>query len=264
MANILDITRVDIYRGLKKVFADLTLSIPAGQNTAIIGPNGAGKSTLLRTISRDVYPHLGEGGALKIFGESSWSVWELRQRLGIVSLDLQQNFNPFTEGAGVVRTGFHGGLANFTHQTFTDDQLAIADRLMEELGVSELRDKNYLNMSTGEQRRFLLARALVTDPEALILDEPTTGLDLPSKFQYMQTIHRLMKEGRRDHSIDRVCGVAEIGHHYGGRSQTRRPDQRESDSVVRRPCSGSGRKRMVPCPASGTLMRHCSGDSVSR
>ncbi len=208
MANILDITHVDIYRGLKKVFDDLTLSIPAGQNTAIIGPNGAGKSTLLRTISRDVYPHLGEGGSLKIFGQSDWSVWELRKRLGIVSLDLQQNFNPFTEGAGVVRTGFHASLANFTHQKYTADQLAIADRLMDELGVSELRDKNYLKMSTGEQRRFLMARALVTDPEALILDEPTTGLDLPSKFQYMQTINRLIKEGKTvivvTHHIDEI------------------------------------------------------------
>ncbi|MDA8563150.1 ATP-binding cassette domain-containing protein [Mariniblastus sp.] len=208
MPNILDITHVDIYRGLKKVFDDLTLSIPAGQNTAIIGPNGAGKTTLLRTISRDVYPHLGKDGSLKIFGESHWNVWELRKRLGIVSLDLQQNFNPFTEGAGVVRTGFHASLANFTHHDFTPQQLAIADGLMDELGISELRDKNYLKMSTGEQRRFLLARALVTDPEALILDEPTTGLDLPAKFHYMQTIDRLIKKDKTvivvTHHIDEI------------------------------------------------------------
>ena len=213
MPNILDIANVDIYRGLKKVFDDLTLCIPAGQNTAIIGPNGAGKSTLLRTISRDVYPHLGQDGSWKVFGQSNWSVWELRKRLGIVSLDLQQNFNPFTEGAGVVRTGFHASLANFTHQEFTTEQLGIADGLMKELGIYELRDKNYLKMSTGEQRRFLLARALVTDPEALILDEPTNGLDLPAKFQYMQTIDRLIKEDKTvivvTHHIDEIIPAIE-------------------------------------------------------
>lgn len=208
MANILDITRADIYRGLNKVFDNLNLSIPVGQNTAIIGPNGAGKTTLLRTISRDLYPHLGKGGSMQIFGQSSWSVWELRKRLGIVSLDLQQNFNPFTEGAGVVRTGFFASLANFTHQKVTERQLAIADQRMEELGISELRDRNYLKMSTGEQRRFLLARALVTDPEALILDEPTTGMDLPSKFQYVHTVGRLIEQGKTiiivTHHIDEI------------------------------------------------------------
>ncbi len=208
MTNVLHITRADIYRGLNKVFDNLNLCIPVGQNTAIIGPNGAGKTTLLRTISRDLYPHLRDGGAMQIFGQSSWNVWELRKRLGIVSLDLQQNFNPVTAGAGIVRTGFFSSLANFSHQKLTETQIRIADQRMEELGIKELRDRKFLKMSTGEQRRFLLARALVTDPDALILDEPTTGMDLPTKFQYLDTVARLIAQGKTiiivTHHIDEI------------------------------------------------------------
>lgn len=214
MSNIIEISRADIYRGLKKIFHQLNLSISAGQNTAIIGPNGAGKTTLLRAISRDIYPQLGSDGSMQIFGQSNWSIWELRKRLGIVSLDLQQNFNPRTSGAGIVRSGFFCSLANFSHQQYTDRQLALADERMQELGIAELADQNYLKMSTGEQRRFLLARALVTDPEALILDEPTTGLDLPYKFRYMQTVDRQIKQGKTvivvTHHIDEI--IPSIDH----------------------------------------------------
>jgi iron complex transport system ATP-binding protein len=212
--DILKIRNADIYRGETEVFEDLSLSIPQGRNTAIIGPNGAGKTTLLKTIGREIYPHLGNFGSLEIFGQSTWKVWKLRKLLGIVSLDLQQDFRPLTTGSEVVRLAYYSSLASFGHEEFTDEQLANVNRLINQQGVNALRDKPFSRMSTGEQRRFLLARALVTDPKALILDEPTTGLDLPATFRYFAVISDLIGQGKTivivTHHLHEI--VPEIDH----------------------------------------------------
>lgn len=191
--DILQLENATVYRGPAKVFEDICLSIELGVSTAIVGPNGAGKSTLLKLLARELYP---SAGSVKIFGRDRWNVWELRKRLGLVSPDLQHNYAPAAIGKDVVLSGFHSSVNVHDHQQFEGSQLAFADKVIQELGIEHLRGKSFSRMSTGEQRRHLLARALVNDPEALILDEPTSGLDLQASFQYLETARQLMSAGK--------------------------------------------------------------------
>jgi len=190
---ILEICNASVFRGSNKVFDDLSLSIGIGENTAIVGPNGAGKTTLLKVLAREIYP---AGGNVTIYGRQRWNVWELRKRLGIVSADLQQNYAASAKGRSVVLSGFYSSVDTFGHQHFSADQYARGDQVAVDLGIEHLANAPFARMSTGEQRRHLLARALVNDPQTLVLDEPTAGLDLTAQFQYLELVRGLMKSGK--------------------------------------------------------------------
>ena len=193
--NILDIQNATIYRGENLVFERLNLRIDAGCHTAILGPNGAGKTTLMKLLAREVYPVLRAGSAVRLFGSEDWNVWELRARLGIVSGDLQQEYLPHTTGLRVILSGLFASIDLWPGQNPTRDEREHAERILEQLGVSELRDRPFGEMSTGQQRRLLLGRALIHSPSALLLDEPTTGLDMKACFQYLGAIRELMRSG---------------------------------------------------------------------
>lgn len=196
MSNIIEIKNVSAYRGDTRVFTDLSLSIPQGCNTAILGPNGAGKTTLLKLLSREIYPLQSDDSYIRLFGEERWNVWELRARLGIVSHDLQREYVGYAHGINVILSGYFASVDVWAHHHVSGAQKAHAQRIMEMLGITALADKLYATMSTGEQRRFLLGRALVNDPETLILDEPTSGLDLKACFQYIDLVRGLMQSGK--------------------------------------------------------------------
>ena len=193
--QILNLQNATVFRGANKVFDGFSLTVDKGQNTAIIGPNGCGKSTLLKLISRELYPAHCEGGVIEICGQSRWNVWDLRNRLGLISADLQQRYHPQVSGLSVLVSGYFSSVGLYDHQDVSSQQIAFAEHVMEDLGVSHLRDRSFATLSTGEQRRCLLGRALVNQPEALIFDEPTAGLDLPAMFHYLETLQRLMQAG---------------------------------------------------------------------
>lgn len=196
MQNIIEIKNVGAYRGDTPVFTNLSLSIAEGCNTAILGPNGAGKTTLLKLLSREIYPLHRDDSVIRLFGQERWNVWELRARLGIVSHDLQREYVGHARGINVILSGYFASVDVWAHHQVSAAQKARAARIMDMLGIAGLADKLYATMSTGEQRRFLLGRALVNDPETLILDEPTSGLDLKACFQYIEVVRELMQSGK--------------------------------------------------------------------
>ncbi len=193
---ILDIRHVTVYNGTTRALNDLSLSIAWGAHTAILGPNGAGKSTLLRLITRELYPVRRPGSYVRLFGRDTWNVWELRSRLGVVSHELHTRYSGHVRGVDVVLSGYYASTGTWPHQTFRPEQQARARNIMALLGILHLADRPLGKMSAGEQRRFLLARALVHDPDVLILDEPTNGLDLKAHADVMQSIRRLSREGK--------------------------------------------------------------------
>jgi iron complex transport system ATP-binding protein len=195
LENIIELRNVTAYRGDTRVFHQLSLDIAQGRNTVILGPNGAGKTTLLKLLARELYPMPDPGSYVKLFGQEIWNVWELRARLGLVSHDLQYRYTGDARGINVILSGFYASIDTWPHQEFSTAQRERAADVAQQLGIGVLLDKRYAEMSTGEQRRFLLARALVNDPGTLVLDEPTSGLDLKACFQYLDTIRALMRAG---------------------------------------------------------------------
>jgi iron complex transport system ATP-binding protein len=196
MQNIIEMKNVTAYRGATRVFDGLSLEISRGRNTVILGPNGAGKSTLLKLLSREIYPVHRQHSYIRVFGQERWNVFDLRAHFGIISHDLQHEYLGHVRGLNVILAGLYSSIDTWDHQQFSRADRARAEQITETLGIAALRERAFATMSTGEQRRFLLGRALINDPETLLLDEPTSGLDLKACFQYLDTVRGLMQAGK--------------------------------------------------------------------
>ena len=207
---LIEIHNATIWRGSTCVFENLDLRIEEDERVAILGPNGSGKTTLLKTINRELYPVAREGSWVKILGRDDWNVWELRKHVGVVSQDLQSRYTPATTAVEVVVSGFFSsiGVHGILADRVTNDQIAAARDTLTELGIGGLAETALRHMSTGQQRRCLLARALVHRPQTLILDEPTAGLDFAASFDYLGRIRRLAISGRNivivTHHLDEI------------------------------------------------------------
>lgn len=192
---MLHFEHLNLWRDQQLVFEELNFRLDAHQHCVILGANGAGKSTLLKLITQELYPQAAQG-RLQIFGKERWNVWELRRHIGLVSSDLQREFNGPATGEQAVLSGYHASIGTWAHQTYDADQRKRALDLLDDFGIGELAQRPFSQMSTGQQRRCLLARALVRDPELLIFDEPTSGLDPAASQQYLQRLDRLAQQGK--------------------------------------------------------------------
>ncbi|MDO9120053.1 MAG: ribonuclease HI [Nitrospira sp.] len=193
---ILDIQHATVYRGETCVFSDFSFALQEGEHAAIVGPNGAGKSTLLKLLAGGVHPLPLDETRISLFGEEGGNVWEVRKRLGIVSHDLQRDYLICAEGLNVILSGYYASNDTYEYQEFSEAQIARAREVMKELGIESLAGRRFGHLSTGEQRRFLLGRALVHDPSVLVLDEPTSGLDLKACFQYLDLLRAQIRKGK--------------------------------------------------------------------
>lgn len=194
--TLLEIQNIDVYRGDRKIFSDFSLEIEPGCNTAILGPNGSGKTSFLKLFTRELHPAAGNGGTIRSYGRELWNVWELRRRFGVVSHELQQRYLARTAGREVILSGFHSSVGTSVRQEFSEEHAERAEQIMQDLEISHLAERPFATLSTGEQRRFLLGRALIHDPEVLLLDEPTAGLDLKASAGYFTALHQLMQQGK--------------------------------------------------------------------
>jgi iron complex transport system ATP-binding protein len=185
-----------------RVLDGLTLTIREAEHTAILGPNGAGKTTLINLLTHQDYPLATEGQAppVRVFGKSRWHVFELRTQLGIISNDLQQRFVA-GHSAGRIRgddavvSGFLATQGFLVNWDVTPAMRERAAHALERLQAGHLARKHMDEMSTGEVRRVLIARALVNEPKALVLDEPSAGLDVVARHRFMEMVRGLAREG---------------------------------------------------------------------
>ena len=195
--NIIDLQNITVFQGRNKVLDNFSLTIDESQSTVILGPNGSGKTTLLKLLNRELYIVENPKSSLKIFEKDKWNVDDLRSNLGVVSQHLQHGYSESAIGLYVVLSGFYSSDGIWQHQKFEDEKLNRAQEVMDLLSISDLQDRAFSSMSTGEQRKFLLARSLVNDPAVLVFDEPTSGLDMSTCFQYLEIIRELISMGKK-------------------------------------------------------------------
>ena len=180
----------------------LTLTIQRGEHVAIVGPNGAGKSSLIRLLTLEDYPLATDVDEppLRLFGQVRWDAAALRSRMGIVSAEVHDRFTdgPWVAqvpGLEVVLSGFFASRGVFPHHEITEAMRERARDALIRTGALHLATARLDRLSTGEARRVLIARALVHAPEALVLDEPTTGLDVVARHHFMEQVRHVAREG---------------------------------------------------------------------
>ena len=193
---LIEFQNVSVQRDAQLVLNSVSLTIPQGQHLAILGPNGSGKSTLIKLISREIYPRLKEEPwSLRIMGRDSWNLFDLRNHLGIVSNDWAAMCTRAYSGFEIVLSGFFGSVGIWPNHHVTSEMERQSREVMELLEIGHLAQRNTDAMSSGEARRILIARALVHRPQALILDEPTTSLDLRATRELREILRKLAGAG---------------------------------------------------------------------
>ena len=182
----------------------VSLQIAAGEHVCILGPNGCGKSTLIKTIMRECYPIAREDSSIAIFGRERWNIFDLRSLLGIVSPDLLAACTTDATGRDVVLSGFFSSTRIFPHHHPDPGNLMRVEASLARLGISHLANRPVAQMSSGEAKRTLIARALVHDPRTLLFDEPSNALDIAAQLQLRDTMRNLAQDG---------LGILLVTHH---------------------------------------------------
>jgi iron complex transport system ATP-binding protein len=200
MPALLDFRHVTVLRGgagngRLPALDDVSLRIDQGEHVCILGPNGCGKSTLLKTITRELYPLEREGTFVSIMGRERWDIFELRNFLGVVSPDALASDSGEVTGRDIVISGFFSSARVFPHHRPLAEHIRLAEEALSRLGVAHLADRPLAQMSSGEAKRTLIARALTHAPETLLLDEPSNALDIAAQFELRDTLRDLAKSG---------------------------------------------------------------------
>lgn len=186
-------------RGEQLALDRFSLRIERGEHVAILGPNGSGKSTLIKTINRELYPLLRPESSLRILGQTRWDVASLRSQLGIVTNDLMGDLLAGrvgrATGLDIVLSGFFSSLGVQAHQRPSAAMIERAEEALDQLDAPHLAGRRLRDLSSGEGRRLLIARALVHRPHTLLLDEPTTSLDLTAMAELRRALRRLAQSG---------------------------------------------------------------------
>ena len=192
MVAVADLAGVSIVRGEATLLDDVDWTVDEADRWVIIGPNGAGKTTLLQILAAQLHP---SSGVAEVLGEvlGLVDVFELRPRIGVASAALADRIPRSERVADVVVSAAYAVLGRW-RESYDQSDLERAVELMNQLRVGHLAYRTFGTLSEGERKRVQIARALMTDPELLLLDEPAAGLDLAGREALVATLSELCRD----------------------------------------------------------------------
>ncbi|MGC2211805.1 MAG: ABC transporter ATP-binding protein, partial [Silvibacterium sp.] len=202
--QFLHMQNVSVARGDAVVLHDVNLKIRTGEHVAILGPNGCGKSTLIKTITCECYPIVAPETRIHLLGRERWDVSQLRQHLGVVETNLPGERTGVTRGIDAVVAGFFSASTLWPNLHIAPEMRVRAHEALERMQAAHLEQKLVGQMSAGEQRRIMIARALVHQPEMLLLDEPSNALDIAAQRELREALRRVAQQG---------TGIIMVTHH---------------------------------------------------
>ena len=182
---------VNCFKNTYKVVKELNLKLKTSENIIILGPNGSGKSSIIDLINRNIHPVVENKSLLKIFNKELINIWELRKRISTVNNEIKYRINPNLRVFDLLISGLYGKYCFVLNKS--DRDVSIANKLIKEMNLINLVNKNFSYLSDGEKQIVIIARALINNPEILILDEPSSSLDYKSKFYLIDKIDELSK-----------------------------------------------------------------------
>ena len=168
--------------------------INQGERIVVLGPNGSGKSTLVKLLTKEIEPVWRETPPVLFMGQPDPSEETLIETVGLVSTDVQERMMVHRTVFDIVLGGFFGSVGVPFHIGASDEQVEQARKAIREIGIPSLSERDMLTLSTGRARRALIARALINEPQLIILDEPETGLDFHNQILVLDMVKRLSGE----------------------------------------------------------------------
>ncbi len=193
-ANAIELSDVGVVREGHTILAGISLTVSKGACCAVLGPNGSGKSALVAVLSGYLWPST---GIVRVNGDlyGRVALSDVRRHIGLVEPSRAPRFNDRLSVRQVVATGLFGSIILPLHREISRSQWRRVDSEVKSIGLGAIADRAYGKLSSGEQMKALLARAMVSDARILMLDEPTVGLDIGSRAACVGAMDRLMQRG---------------------------------------------------------------------
>ena len=183
---------IDVYIDQKKILRNISINLNYGENIVILGPNGSGKSTFLKLFNRSIYPIISRHSSFKLFNKENINIWDVRRKVGFLFKEMEQRVNNHVNLYDIIASGFSGTFNSRYSKLISKPEKEKIENLINEWELDNIINKEFKSLSDGQKRRALLARALVYEPNLLVLDEPFCNLDIKSTLILNKNLNNLI------------------------------------------------------------------------